>query len=108
MKLSKVLFGSAVLAALMFGFASCGENEDESNAFDGEEISLSNTDTTKNDNGNKYYRSFAGTKTKHSCFSWTSFEAQMSAPKYCSTSSFAFLLAPEASGMYITSGYFFE
>ena len=65
MKLSKVLFGSAVLAALMFGFASCGENEDESNAFDGEEISLSNTDTTKNDNGNKYYRSFAGTKTKH-------------------------------------------
>lgn len=65
MKLSKVLFGSAVLAALMFGFASCGENEDESNAFDGEEISLSNTDTTKNDNGKKFYRSFAGTKTKH-------------------------------------------
>lgn len=53
------------IAALSFGFASCGESEDESNAFNGEEISLSNTDTTKNDNGKKYYRSFRGTKTKH-------------------------------------------
>ncbi len=65
MKLSKVLFGSAVMAALVFGFASCGESEDDDDAFDGEEISLSNTDTTKNDNGKKLYRSFAGTKTKH-------------------------------------------
>ncbi len=61
----KNFLGGVAIAALSFGFASCGESEDESNAFNGEEISLSNTDTTKNDNGKKYYRSFRGTKTKH-------------------------------------------
>ena len=53
------------IAALSFGFVSCGESEGDDDAFNGEEISLSNTDSTKNDSGKKLYRSFAGTKTKH-------------------------------------------
>ena len=65
MKFSKIFWGGVAIAALSFGFVSCGESEDDDDAFNGEEISLSNTDTTKNDNGNKLYRSFKGTKTKH-------------------------------------------
>lgn len=61
----KNFLGGVAIATLSFGFVSCGESEDDGEAFNGEEISLSNTDTTKNDNGKKYYRSFAGTKTKH-------------------------------------------
>ena len=59
MKLKNVLFGSAVAVALMFGFASCGENEDEENAISGETISYTNSDSSN------LYRSFATTKQKH-------------------------------------------
>ncbi len=43
----------------MFGFASCGENEDEENAISGETISYTNSDSSN------LYRSFATTKQKH-------------------------------------------
>ena len=73
MKLSKVLLGSAVLAALMFGFASCSSDEDENDTLDGYSISLTN-DGTLTANGKEisdinpaitYARQWNVTHTQH-------------------------------------------
>lgn len=61
MKLSKVLFGSAVMVALMFGFVSCKEEEDELGII--EKVS---EDGFTNDGSSAYYaRGYVSTATKH-------------------------------------------
>ena len=63
MKLSKVLFGSAVMAALMFGFVSCAaEDDDELNLISGSgnnySVSYTNTESSN-------IRGYDTTATKH-------------------------------------------
>lgn len=65
MHYQNVLLGSAIALSLVFGFAGCSDSEDDDDAFNGENISLSNTDTTKNANNTLLYRSFESTKTNH-------------------------------------------
>ncbi len=66
MKLSKVLFGSALIATLVFGFASC-KDEDENNNLDGYSISFTNDGTLKDSDGNaiEYSRQWNVTHTNH-------------------------------------------
>lgn len=62
MKLSKILLGSAVLAALSFGFMGCAEEEDEQGML---EVSGSNCSIAYTNGTNGYSRGFKSLKTKH-------------------------------------------
>ena len=66
MKLKNVLFGSAVAVALMFGFASC-KDEDENDALEGYSISLTNDGTLTDSAGKtiEYARQWNVTHTNH-------------------------------------------
>lgn len=56
-----VLLGSAIALSLVFGFASCGEDEDENNMLDGYSINSTNPSTSSTE----YSRSWHTTNTKH-------------------------------------------
>lgn len=62
MKLSKVLFGSAVLAALSFGFVSCKEDEDEHDLL---EVSGSTASVDYTNDTTTLQRGFVTTRTNH-------------------------------------------
>lgn len=62
MKLSKVLFGSAVLAALVFGFVSCKEDEDEHELL---EVSGSTASVDYTNDTTTLQRGFVTTRTNH-------------------------------------------
>ncbi|WP_273464698.1 hypothetical protein [Treponema berlinense] len=62
MKLSKILFSSAVLAALVFGFASCKEDEDEHDLL---EVSGSTASVDYTNETATMQRGFVSTRTNH-------------------------------------------
>ena len=62
MKLSKVLFGSALIATLVFGFASCKEDEDEHKIL---EVSGSKATVDYTNDTSTLQRGFVTTKTNH-------------------------------------------
>lgn len=62
MKLSKILFSSAVLAALVFGFASCKEDEDEHDLL---EVSGSTASVDYTNETTTMQRGFVSTRTNH-------------------------------------------
>ena len=64
MKLSKVLFGSAVMAALVFGFASCAaeDDDDEKEAITGSNNDYSISFTNEDDG---MYRAYHSTFNRH-------------------------------------------
>lgn len=62
MKLSKVLFGSAMLAVLAFGFMSCKEDEDGHDLL---ELSGSTASVDYTNDTTDIQRGFVSTKTKH-------------------------------------------
>lgn len=62
MKLSKVLFGSALIATLVFGFASCKEDEDEHKIL---EVSGSTATVDYTNDTTTLQRGFVTTSTKH-------------------------------------------
>ncbi len=66
MKLSKVLFSSALIATLVFGFTAC-KDEDENNNLDGYSISFTNDGSLTDSDGNTiaYSRQWNVTHTNH-------------------------------------------